>query len=470
MTRFPGLLSIVAATGLLFGAGLSAQSFEADGPETLTPEEQAEDALTKAMLAPWTGDLDGMVQRGFVRVGVGNEPVFFSYDGASLQGLTVDAAREFEKHLRATLGPEAANLTVTLAPLPRDAMIDALVEGKVDILAANLTITPARAERVDFALPALKNVSEIVVTGPAAPAIATLDDLAETPVFVRPSSSYHEHLVALNETRAAAGLAPVPIEAADENLEDIDLAELVDVGVVPAIVVDSHKAGLYAQLYSNLVLHADMPVHEGGEIAWALRKDSPQLMEAINGFQAKAKKGTELGNILFKRWFGDADRVRNALAPSESPKFTEAIGFIRAYAADYAFDPVLIAAQGYQESGLDQSVRSNAGAIGIMQVLPSTAADPNVGIPNIEVADRNVEAGVKYLRFLRDTYFSEPGMSDLDRVFFTFAAYNAGRGTSARRGAGPKRWGSTRMSGSAMSRWRRGARSAASRWSMCATS
>jgi membrane-bound lytic murein transglycosylase MltF len=418
----------VWATLCSFDAALPQHS-KARGGDALTEEERAEDALTAAMLAPWSGDLDGMVERGYVRIGVGNEPVFFSYDSGEQQGLSVDSAREFEKYLRATLGAEAATLTVSLAPLPRDRMIDALVEGRVDLLAANLTITPERARRVDFSAPTLRDVAEIVVTGPAAPEIATLDDLAAISVQLRPSSSYHEHLAALNAERVADDRLPIPIVAANENLEDFDLAELVDVGVIPAIIVDDHKAKLYAQVFDNITLHPEIAVHTGGQIAWAMRKESPQLMAAVNGYQAKATKGTEIGNILFKRWLSDADRVKNAIAPGEDAKFEQTIGFIRKYAATYDFDPILIAAQGYQESGLDQSVRSDAGAIGIMQLLPSTAADPNVGIPNIEVADRNVEAGVKYLRFLREKYFSEPGMGELDRALFTFAAYNAGPGS-----------------------------------------
>ncbi|MCA8881015.1 MAG: lytic transglycosylase F [Rhodobacteraceae bacterium] len=422
----PGLLGWVAAGALLSAAGLPAQPVTEDDSDALTAEELAEDALTAAILAPWTGDLDGMIKRGYVRIGVGDEPVFFFYDGPEPQGITVDIAREFEKHLRATLGKAAATLTVTLAPITRDRMLDALVDGEVDILAANLTITPARSERVDFGDPTLTGVSEIVVTGPAAPPVATLDDLAATRIHARPSSSYFEHLATLNAARTADGRDPIPVVAADGNLDDADLAELVSAGVLPAIVLDDHKARLYAEIYPDLTLHEDIAVHEGGEIAWAIRKDSPQLKQAINGFQDKAAKGTEIGNILFRRWFGDAERVRNAIAPGEDTKFSETFGIIRTHAEAYDFDPILIAAQGYQESGLDQSVRSRAGAIGIMQVLPATAADPNVAIPDIETADRNVEAGVKYLRFLRDRYFSDPEISDLDQALFAFAAYNAG--------------------------------------------
>jgi membrane-bound lytic murein transglycosylase MltF len=155
-------------------------------------------------------------------------------------------------------------------------------------------------------------------------------------------------------------------------------------------------------------------------------------METANVFIKTAKKGTETGNILFRRWLADAERARNAMAPGEDRKFKETISFIRKHANTYEFDPILIAAQGYQESRLDQSKRSEAGAVGIMQILPDTAADPNVDIHDIHIAERNVEAGVKYLRFLRDRYFSEPHMSPLDRTLFSFAAYNAGPRNIAR--------------------------------------
>jgi soluble lytic murein transglycosylase-like protein len=151
-------------------------------------------------------------------------------------------------------------------------------------------------------------------------------------------------------------------------------------------------------------------------------------LDATNAFVTKARKGTELGNILYRRWIADPARILNAIAPGEDAKFVETIGFIRTHAAAYDFDPVLIAAQGYQESRLDQSERSAAGAIGIMQLMPATALDPNVGIPDIEVAERNVEAGVKYLRHLRDVYFGDPAIKPFDQACFAFAAYNAGPG------------------------------------------
>jgi membrane-bound lytic murein transglycosylase MltF len=179
-------------------------------------------------------------------------------------------------------------------------------------------------------------------------------------------------------------------------------------------------------------VHEDLGVHTGGEIAWAVRKDGPKLLEAVDEFVKSAAKGTLLGNTLIKRYLKSTKWMENALAAKERQKFRDTVEFIKRHADAYGFDWLMVAAQGYQESKLDQSKRSPVGAIGIMQLMPSTAADPNVGIPDIDKADRNVEAGVKYLRFLREQYFDDPEITPFDKALFSFAAYNAGPGNIAK--------------------------------------
>ena len=311
-------------------------------------------------------------------------------------------------------------------PVPRDRLLPNLRDGRGDIVAANLTITPARLELVDFSDPTYPGVRELVVSGPAAPELNTLDDLASTEIHVRQSSSYFEHLSALNEARRKAGRPEFILRKADELLEDYDLLDMVNGGVIPVIIVDSHKAALWAQVFDDIQVHEDLYVNSGGSIAWALRQNSPKLLAAVNAFVKNMRKGTLLGNILIKRYFGSTEWMDGVLSDKGREKYRETIDLIRHYAEKYDFDWLMIAAQGYQESKLDQQKRSSAGAIGIMQLLPSTAADPNVGIPDIHEAEHNVHAGVKYLRFLRKRYFSDAQVAPLDQVLFSFAAYNAG--------------------------------------------
>jgi membrane-bound lytic murein transglycosylase MltF len=146
----------------------------------------------------------------------------------------------------------------------------------------------------------------------------------------------------------------------------------------------------------------------------------------LNAFAKTIKKGSLMGNILFTRYLKNTSWARTVMTPGDRARFDETIAFFRQYAAQYGFDWLMVAALAYQESRLDQSMRSHVGAIGVMQLMPSTATDPKVGIPDIEKTENNIHAGVKYLRFLKDRYFSDEALDPLDRTLFTFAAYNAG--------------------------------------------
>jgi membrane-bound lytic murein transglycosylase MltF len=139
--------------------------------------------------------------------------------------------------------------------------------------------------------------------------------------------------------------------------------------------------------------------------------------------------------------------VHNSLNDADLERFKEAIEFFQKYSNQYGFDWLMIAALAYQESRIDQSKRSPAGAIGVMQLLPSTAADPNVNIPDIREMENNIHAGVKYLRFMRDRYFENERMDNLNKMLFSFASYNAGpakvsqlRRQARKKGLDPNIW------------------------------
>ncbi len=398
-------------------------------PRTLSADEAA---LRNFVNEPWTGDLDGMVERGFVRLLTAYNPVNFTYDGVEQRGIAVEASRIFEELLNEAVGVKGRSLNVILIPVGRDELLPGLLEGRGDIAAASLTITLARQRRVAFSDPTVPGIREFVVTGPAAGEIGSFDDLASTTLHVRESSSYYEHLTALNEARKREGKPEIPVRRADERLEDYDLLEMVNAGIIPAVIVDSYKAELWAEVLENIRVHEHLTVHSGGSLAWAVRKDSPQLLEQVNAYVKQARKGTLLGNILIKRYYGSRKWIDNVLAGEGQEKYAETMDLIKRYAEMYDFDWMMIAAQAYQESKLDQNKRSRAGAIGIMQVLRTTAADPNVGILDIEDPEQNVHAGVKYLRFLRSRYFSSREIEPLDQVLFSFAAYNAGPGNLRR--------------------------------------
>ena len=353
-------------------------------------------------------------------------------DGAKQKGISYDLLKSFEKKINEDMGSRHLKIHVIFIPVARDQLIPALLDGRGDIAAANITISPERMERVDFSEPLLKDVQEFLVTGPDTGQLASIDQLAGKTVHVRKSSSYYHSLLATNKDLIAKGHAPVKLIPANEHLEDEDLLEMVNAGLVPAIVIDSHKADFWLQIYDQLTVHRDVPLRSGAAIGWAFRKDSPEFAEVVNSFVKQNRKGSLMGNMLFKRYWQNTSHVRNALSSSEMKRFQATAELFKTYAEQYDFDWLMLMAQAYQESRLDNSTRSSAGAVGIMQLLPSTAADKNVNIKKIKILENNIHAGAKYMRFIQDRYFNDAGLSAEDRMMFTFAAYNAGPGRVAK--------------------------------------
>lgn len=374
----------------------------------------------------WTGDFDGMVKRRQIRALVPYSKTFYFLDGATQRGITYEGLQIFEKWLNKELGKGHIKVRVVIIPTMRDELFSGLLAGRGDLALGNLTITPERLKIVDFSDPYAKGVREIVIAGQGAPALKNLDDLAGQDVFVRTSSSYYESLKQLNAEFKKSGKKPVKILPADEYLEDEDLLEMANGGLISFIVVDEHKTAAWAPIFKNVKIYPDIAVRTGGELATAFRKNCPKLKEVINRFVAGHKQGTMLFNMLTKRYLQNMKWVENALLENEFEKFNDAVEFFKKYSDEYDFDWLMVAALAYQESRIDQNMRSPAGAVGVMQVLPTTANDPNVDIPKIEDLENNIHAGVKYLRFLRDRYFENEPMDEANKTLFTFASYNAG--------------------------------------------
>jgi len=409
--------------------------------------KEAQQVGVQEIKRTWTGDFDGMVERRTIRVLVVYNNMFYFLDGGTQRGIAYELLTKFEKFVNRKLKSGTLKTRVVFLPVSRDQLLPALLQGKGDIAVANLTITPERLQLVDFSKPLSGGVDEILITGPAAPEIGAMDDLSGKQVHVRPSSSYFSSLIRLNRRFLAEGLAPVEIIPADEYLEDSDLLEMVNSGMLPMVVVDSHKAEFWGTIFEQIRLRPDVAVNTGGKIGWAFRKDSPKFKAVVDEFVKHHKKGTLVGNILLKRYLKTNKWTRNAMKPDELRKFTDTVELFRKYAERYGFDYLMIAALAYQESRLDHSRKSPAGAVGIMQLLPSTARDPNVGIDDIKDIENNIHAGTKYLRFLRDRYFSDPEIEPLDKMLLSFAAYNAGpakvirlRREAAKAGLDPNRW------------------------------
>ncbi len=393
----------------------------------------------------YTGDLDALLERERIRVLVSYDRTNFFIARGELFGLEYEMMNRFGDQLNRTRGKGQPPVEMVFLPLPRDRLLSALAEGQGDIAAAGLAPSPHKG--ILFAEPYEKDVERIFVTHRSAPAPRTLEDLAGRTVHVTAGSSDIASLKKRNERLKAKGLSPMRIVEAGEDLVTEDLYEMIHAGVFSLTVGPEDSARLWSRVFPDLVPLDHLPAGPPQDRAWAVRTDSPNLLAALNAYVPSHKKGTRIGNILFHRYDEATHWIRNPLDSEEREKLDAYRGYFQKYARRYGLEWLAVAAQAYQESGLDQSRRSDAGAVGLMQLMPETASQPPVSIPDITNPGDNVHAGVKYLAYLLNEAFSDPAIDPKDQYDFALAAYNAGPGRVHRlrkrtrsMGLDPNRW------------------------------
>lgn len=392
----------------------------------LARAEPQSDILIQRVGSLRHSDLPEMLEIGVIRVLVSPTRTDFFIDRGQPKGFAHDLMTAYRENLVKSLGQRDRKLTIVFVPVPFDQLIPALLEGKGDVIASNFTITPERAKKVAFSDPYISEVNEVIVSGPQSPELSSLDELAGRELLVVEGSSYFAHAKALSAELVKAGKEPIRVRTPERPLETEDILELVSAGSIPFTACDRHIANLWAKVLPDLKVHEDLYLSSGNKIAFAVRPESTKLLESLNKFVADHKKGTLLGNILFKRYFVDTKWCKDALKPADRDRIGRLASDFKQFASKYDFDWMLMAAQGYQESQLDQEKRSSVGAIGVMQVLPSTGKQMDCG--SLDNATNNIHAGIKYMAWLRENYFNDADLKPGPRVDFTLAAYNAGPG------------------------------------------
>jgi membrane-bound lytic murein transglycosylase MltF len=394
----------------------------------------------------WKGDLDGMIKRRIVRVLLPyNKTLYFLDKGGQQRGLMYDMMTAFEQDLNQQLATKHLKIQFIFVPTPRDQLIPELIAGRGDIIAADLTITPERQKLIEFSTPLASGIKEVIVTSANDPGIKTLEDLSGKTVFVNPSTSYAESLKLLNASLQKQKKASIIIKNAPGTFETEDILEMANANLVPITVSDLYLARFWKNIFPNIQIHENLVLHSDGSVAFGFRKNSPELKKALDSFTEKNKIGSSFGNQKLQTYLKSLKWVKNATNPADLKKFHSLAKVFQKYGDQYHIDWLLMTAQGYQESRLDQNKKSKVGAIGVMQIMPATGKDLKVG--DINNVDNNINGGVKYIRYLIEQYYGKEQMTDLNKVLFAFAAYNAGptriaqlRIEAGKRGLNPNIW------------------------------
>jgi membrane-bound lytic murein transglycosylase MltF len=400
--------SAIALTSITAAQTTSKTTSKASSPPVITSK-------------PWTGDFDGMLERRNIRMLVPYSRSLYFIEAGKAHGLTADLARDFETYLNQKHAKELGGrrITVTLVPTTRDQLLTGLVAGLGDISGGNLTATASRMEMADFVAPTERDPAlELLVSGPGAPAVATIDELSGKKVNVRQASSYFESLNSLNDKFRAANKPLVQVVTMPDALEDEDLLEMLNAGLFDFAVVDSWKAKLWAQTLSQIKVHDDIVLRSGGMIGWAIRKQSPKLQAELDGFYKTANQ-----QGLIEARLTDYRALLKEIADSytgpASGRFEQTVALFRKYGKQYSFDPLMLAAE--------------------------TATSPT--LPSSEQVAQEVQDQTKYIDQLMNKTFPDAKFSELDRTLFTFASYKSGpdkvsqmRKEAVKHGLDPNQW------------------------------
>jgi membrane-bound lytic murein transglycosylase MltF len=394
----------------------------------------------------FTGDWDAIVKRGTLRVLVVYSKGGFYYDKGRPRGANVDAMTEFENIINKKLKTGAKKFKVVYVSLPPGELLQSLNDGVGDLICSAIVVTPEREKLVDFSIPLANGVKLVVVSRKGSNSFNSLDDLSGREIYVSPISAAKQELDKLNQQFKQAGKREIEIKPVDANLTEDDMLEMVNAGLLPATVSASYRAEMWSHVFPNLAL-SPFAVKDQGEVAWAMRRGSPQLKGVVDDFLKDHRIGTTFGNMMLNRYIKNAKALKNSTSEAEMQKFKTLVKYFQQYAAEYNFDFLMIAAQAYQESMLNQNRVSPRGAVGVMQVLPKYAAADPINIQNVRDVSNNIHAGTKMLAQITKTYFNDPAIDPVNKTMFTFAAYNAGpnrivrlRKVAEKQGLDPNKW------------------------------
>src|SRR6516162_1387462 len=280
-----------------------------------------------------TGDLDQMLKARNIRALVTINPISFFYSHGRPNGKLYDELEQLQRFVNKQFKTGKLKVRISYIPMRPDELGPALSQGVGDFVAADIVITPGRQKLYAFTTPIMRNVKQIVVTGAELAKAKSLDDLAGSDIYVSPLTSFYENL------------------------------EMVSAGLIPATMAMQHRAELWGQILPNIQVHPEMMIANEGELGWVMRKDNPQLKKLLDQFTATHGQGTVFGNTLLRRYLKTPEWVSHATSAAEMKRLATYVEYFKKCAAEYNFDYLMIVAQGYQESGLDQSKKSRGGAV-----------------------------------------------------------------------------------------------------------
>ena len=386
--------------------------------------------LTRRQTIPYWDDLPGIEARNTLRILTKNDAASYFLWQGELMGFDYELIRKYANQKK---------LWLEVIEVPdHKQMTEMLIDGQADVMTGFLMPSDAIEKKgVAFSEP-YHFTANVIVARENGSALMTTDDLSGRVIYGFANSPGWTNLQLLQKEKGGFTLIPI-----GEDLSVEDVLDRVNEGVFDLAVLYRHE--VEAELKWRRGIKVVLTLDDNIPHVWGVRASNKELLSSLNKFIHKEYKGL-FYNVVYRRYFEwESDKGSKGVSRSRDKNnqgLTPYDDLIKKYASIYGVDWRLVAAQMYQESRFNPSVVSWAGARGLMQVLPRTAK--SMGIENLTDPESGIEAGVKYLGWLRERFEQE--LSVKDRQWFVLASYNAGLGhvRDARRLARQKGWNADR--------------------------
>ncbi len=373
-------------------------------------------------------DFPAIEQAGVLRVITSNNPASYFLWRGELMGFDYDLIGEFARQ-------RGLRVSVIVRD-GQESMYQALSEGYGDVIAAAVTRTDERVDRGWQFSRRYLEITEQFVAGKDGQVLADAAALAGKTIAVNPEHSYYQTLLDLQQQGIALKIAIVA-NATSEMLMDA-----VAAGEYDLTLVDSHLVAMETTFRDDLIVALDLD--EEKEIGWVVRENQPKLLAELNRFIGKHYRGLHY-NVTWNKYFAEPKFISQYRAQRLEPgkPISPWDDLVRQHSSEQILDWRLLVSQMYQESRFDPKAKSHAGALGLMQVMPRTAAQ--FGYRNLYEPETNIAASLAFIDWLNDRFPDSLPLEE--RIYFSLAAYNAGhahvhdaRRLARKLGKNPDKW------------------------------
>ena len=406
--------------------------------------------FAQANTAPeiWSGSYSEMLQRGEIRIAVPYDRTIYISDKGTPRGLSVEISKGLARWINAKYAAQSRSkpLSVKLVPTRSAELLNSLTTGRADIVLGDIGLYEPIPNSQQFIINhSSKAEQEVLVTGPSSPPLQKMTDLSGQTVYGSRNTNFQTTLSALNKELKREGKSPVNLISPLGDLDDEDLLEMLNSGLISYVIVGDWKFKLWQSIYRNIVMHQELSAKDAGWVGWVVRSSNQDLNDDLLDFYQSDDFEKSRSAFRQEDYKEHLKGLKDPIDKTSWARFESMKPLFDRYGAEYKLNPLFIASLGFQETLLNQSAVSGVGAIGVMQLMPATGM--SLGVGDIHLLEPNIHGGADYMNQLISKYFPDAQFEGNNRSLFAVASYNIGPNNVAKArdqakqfGFDPDRW------------------------------